>query len=76
MKLARTKQSKLKRLRQQRRFLKKREQKMFEKRLSDVEKLERLEKLKKMTKIDVALAESFFLNEFLSFDTFSLETLN
>ena len=65
MKLARIKQSKLKRLRQSRRFFKKREQKMFEKKLFNVEKLERLKKLKKMTKIDITFAEFFFERAFI-----------
>lgn len=74
--LARVKQSKLKRLRQQRRFLKEREQKMFEKGLSDVEELERLEELEKVAEIGVTLAGSSSLDELLSPSALSPGTLN
>ena len=45
--LARTQQTKLKRLRKQKRFLKEREQRMFDKNLFDVEELKRLKGMKK-----------------------------
>ena len=43
----RVSQAKLQRLRKQKRFLKEREQKMFDKGLNNVEELERLEELEK-----------------------------
>ena len=63
--LAREKQSKLKRLRDQKRFLKEKEQKMFDKSLDDVEELERLEDLERASEIERVAASS------LTYDVFS-----
>lgn len=65
---ARVKQAKLKRLRQQRRFIKAQEQRMFDKGLDDVEELERLEQLEKAQEIQTAAAHSSSLDDFLDAD--------
>ena len=52
MELLVSKKQKLKRIRTQRRFLKEREQKLFDKGLSDVEELERLEELEKAQEVE------------------------
>lgn len=64
--VARVKQSKLRRIRQQRKFLKSREQKMFDKGLEDVEELERLEELEKSQEVGIALASSSSMDEFMA----------
>ena len=68
--LARSKLSKLKRLREQKRFLKEREQKMFDNALNDVKELKRLEKLKKTFEmiVDFENLNDFFVSSVLSFD--------
>ena len=63
--LTRSKQLKLKRFREQKRFLKKREQTMFDKSLNNVKQLKRLKKLKKIDEIEQKIDEMFFLNKFL-----------
>ncbi len=69
--IARQKQTKLKRLRQQKRFLKEREQRMFDKGLDDVEELERLEELEKAGELERALAECPTFSEFEGSGTLS-----
>ena len=66
--IARAKLVKLKRLRQQKKFFKDREQKMFDKDLNDVEELKRLKSLKNFDHTEVALAASSFLDEFFTSD--------
>ena len=61
--LTRLKQSKLKRFREQKRFLKKREQIMFDKSLNNVKQLKRLKKLKKIDEIKRKIDEIFSLNK-------------
>ena len=63
--LIRSKQSKLKRFREQKRFLKKHEQIIFDKSLNDVKQLKRLKKLKKINKIERKIDEIFSLNKLL-----------
>ena len=63
--MTRSKQLKLKRFREQKRFLKKREQTMFDKSLNNVKQLKRLKKLKKIDEIEQKIDEMFFLNKFL-----------
>ena len=69
--LTRSKQSKLKRFREQKRFLKKREQTMFDKSLNNVKQLKRLKKLKKIDEIEQKIDEMFFLNKLFDSNIFS-----
>jgi len=73
--IARVKQSKLKRLRAQKRFLKEKEQRMFDKGLNDVEELERLEDLEKVQEVQRSTAGAPSIDDFLNANI-SLETLN
>lgn len=61
----RVSQSKLLRLRQQKRFLREKEQKMFDKGLSDVEELERLEEMEKVAEIEKSLPLAGSLDDWL-----------
>lgn len=58
-------QAKLQRLRKQKRFLKEREQRMFDKGLDDVEELERLEDRERAAEVERAAAASLSLDDFL-----------
>ena len=68
--LARSKLSKLKRLREQKRFLKEREQKMFNNALNDVKELKRLEELKSVVEmiVDLENLNNLFTSSVLSLD--------
>ena len=68
--LARSKLSKLKRLREQKCFLKEREQKMFDNALNDIKELKRLKELKKTFEmiVDFENLNDFFASSVLSFD--------
>ena len=67
---ARSKLSKLKRFREQKRFLKEREQKMFNNALNDVKELKRLKESKKIFEmiVDFENLNNFFASSVLSFD--------
>ena len=69
--IARAKLVKLKRFRQQKKFFKDREQKMFDKDLNDVEELKRLKSLKSLDHTEIAFAASSFLDEFFISDAFA-----
>ena len=73
--LARTQQARLKRLQKQKRFLKEREQRMFNKNLFNVKELKRLKNLKKIVEIQSSIFAINFLKEFFDFNDFFLETL-
>ena len=74
--LTRIKLFKLKRLCQQKKFLKQREQKLFDKNLSDVKELKCLKNLKKSAEIERNLVNVFSFNEFVETDVLISETLN
>lgn len=65
----------MRRLRQQRRFLKENEQKMFDKGLEDVEELKLLEALKHAASVERIAYSLSSLDEFLSSDIFSASIL-
>ena len=67
--LVRIKLVKFKRFRQQKKFFKNREQKMFNKSLNNVKKLKRLKFLKILNQIEIALI--VFLNDFFNSNAFS-----
>ena len=71
--LIRSKLFKLKRFREQKRFLKNREQKMFDKDFDDVKKLKRLKTMKQVAKEIVDLEN---LNDFFAFDALSSNAIN
>ena len=71
--LIRSKLFKLKRLREQKRFLKDREQKMFDKNFDDVKELKRLNTMKKVAKKIVDLEN---LNDFFTFNALSSNAIN
>lgn len=73
--VARIKLLKLKRLRAQKRFLKEKEQRMFDKGLSDVEELERLEDLEKAQEVQKRTVGASTIDDFLNADM-SLKTFN
>jgi len=78
MELFLSRKQKLKRLRKQRRFLKGKEQKMFDKGLSDVEELERLEELEKAQAVEGAVAKVTSADELFdpaAFDSPNLDWL-
>ena len=61
---------KLRRLQKQKKFLKNREKKLFDKNLSDVEEFERLKKLEKANEVQRAAEAAFFVNDFFTFEAF------
>ena len=71
--MTRSKQSKLKRFREQKRFLKEREQTMFDKSLNDMKQLKRLKKLKKIDEIEQKIDEIFSLNKLLDSKILSIK---
>ena len=73
---ARTKQSKLERLRVQKRFLRKKEQNMFDKGLDDVEELERLEDMEKAAEVERSVASASSLSEYFDPNFLSAEAQN
>ena len=70
MELLSSKKQKLKRIRAQRRFLKDREQKLFDRGLSDVEELERMEEMEKAKEVETSLGSNPAVND--SGDLFAL----
>ena len=68
--------AKLRRLRKQKKFLKNREKKLFDKNLSNVEEFERLKELEKIKKIQRAAETAFFVNDFFTFEVFFFESLS
>ena len=74
--LTRIKLFKLKRLHQQKKFLKQRKQKLFDKSLSNVKKLKHLKDLKKSAEIERSLINVSFFNEFVETDVLISETFN
>ena len=66
--LTRIKLFKLKRLRQQKKFLKQKKQKLFDKSLSNVKKLKHLKNLKKFAEVERSLVNVSFFNEFVETD--------
>ena len=72
---ARTQQTKLKRLRKQKRFLKKRKQRMFDKNLFNIEELKRLKSFEKMIKIQSSIFDVNSLKKFFNLNCFFFKTL-
>ena len=73
--IVRTKQVKLKRLRQQKKFLKQKKQKMFDMSLSNVKKLKRLKNLEKTAEIEQILSFVFNFDELINVDELNFEIL-
>ena len=71
--IARVKQVKLKRLRAQKRLLKKKEQTMFDKELSNVKEFQRLEDLNKVVDVKRSIFFVAFLNDWFDAKDFSVE---
>ena len=67
---------KLRRLQKQKKFLKDREKKLFDKNLSDVEEFERLKKFEKTNEVQRAAEAAFFVNDFFTFEILFLGSLS
>ena len=72
----RTSSAKLQRLRKQKRFLREKEQKMFDKELSDIEELERLEGLEQAATLEQFLPTATCFNDLAALSSTDLEWLN
>ena len=68
--------AKLRRLQKQKKFLKNREKKLFDKNLSNVEKFERLKKLEKINEIQRVAEAASSVNDFLTFEALSSGSLS
>ena len=68
--------AKLRRLQKQKKFLKNREKKLFDKNLSDVEEFERLKKLEKINEVQRAAEVAFSVNDFFTFEIFFFGSLS
>lgn len=69
-------QSKLMRLRHQKRFLREKEQKMFDKGLSDVEELERLEEMEKVAEVERTIPSASSLDDWFGSGDLPLDTMS
>ena len=68
--------AKLRRLQKQKKFLKNREKKLFDKNLSDVEEFERLKKFEKINEVQRVAEAASSVNDFFTFGVFFSESLS